>query len=666
MKLNNKGFAISTVMYLILVAAVILITLTLSLLSSRKLILDKIRNESKENIYNVYDITYRQALETLKQEYLDYLNTNNITTTKSIKIGDLETSIDSNIINGYNLNDKYLTNIGSSIYLGKSKTITDISTTQDKFIDIYGAKIYGNSYQQTYTGKNLLNFYDRTKGTLSGVNNTTQRDFEFDKYYVSLSANNYAYSRVKSYSLEGDEWHLTTKDSAYGLAFPVKVEPNTTYALSGEASGTLGIGLYDSEGNFLNYVARLFSPSDETIISHFTKSFTTPDNCYIITIVLRPEANVEGIYKNIQLEKGSTATEYEPYVGGTPSPNPEYPQEVKSVGDLVTDTSDANYGKYKIPIKISSKNLIDTSKLSYGIIKSDGSIEEVNWYMYTDYIEVSGDYLTYSKTGKTSSSLRNFNFYDKDKVFISGGIQKTDEEGSDYYTIDIPEGAKYFRLNVAPSYVDKAMVELGNNYTGYEPSINTINIYLNEPLRKIRNSADYVDFANNKTVRSVYEYAFNGNNNWDGGWEGSSGWGGTNTVGLYVYFRVTGNPKPLKDGWPVTYNNYFCRLQYGAYNTDIVGANMSYDSSYYGMRISRALLAKYGSDISATSAFKQWITEKYNSGNPVKFTYELANPAEETLNINHISYGEYSNISVDTSMQPTNMEFTVIEKIKEI
>lgn len=52
MKLNNKGFAISTIMYMILIMAVVLIILTLSLLSSRKLILDKIREETMHNIYN--------------------------------------------------------------------------------------------------------------------------------------------------------------------------------------------------------------------------------------------------------------------------------------------------------------------------------------------------------------------------------------------------------------------------------------------------------------------------------------------------------------------------------------------------------------------------------------------------------------------------------------
>lgn len=51
MKLNNKGFAISTIMYIILIMAVVIITLTLSLLSNRKLVLDKIKSEVIGNLY---------------------------------------------------------------------------------------------------------------------------------------------------------------------------------------------------------------------------------------------------------------------------------------------------------------------------------------------------------------------------------------------------------------------------------------------------------------------------------------------------------------------------------------------------------------------------------------------------------------------------------------
>jgi len=52
MKLNNKGFAISTIMYIILVLAVVLISLALTSLGNRKLILDKLKDEVIDEIYD--------------------------------------------------------------------------------------------------------------------------------------------------------------------------------------------------------------------------------------------------------------------------------------------------------------------------------------------------------------------------------------------------------------------------------------------------------------------------------------------------------------------------------------------------------------------------------------------------------------------------------------
>lgn len=47
-----------------------------------------------------------------------------------------------------------------------------------------------------------------------------------------------------------------------------------------------------------------------------------------------------------QLEEGSTATEYEPYTGGQPSPNPDYPQEIKTItGNLKLTSCEKNLFK---------------------------------------------------------------------------------------------------------------------------------------------------------------------------------------------------------------------------------------------------------------------------------------------------------------------------------
>ena len=68
-------------------------------------------------------------------------------------------------------------------------------------------------------------------------------------------------------------------------------------------------------------------------------------------------ANDTATFADIQLEKGSTATAYEPYTGGKPSPSPEYPQEIKNSGKWNEEKQ-----KYEVDVKITGKNLFDMNK----------------------------------------------------------------------------------------------------------------------------------------------------------------------------------------------------------------------------------------------------------------------------------------------------------------
>ena len=58
--------------------------------------------------------------------------------------------------------------------------------------------------------------------------------------------------------------------------------------------------------------------------------------------------------KDIQLETGNNATEYEPYTGGKPSPSPEYPQEIMNAGRYNEGT-----GKYSVDVKVNGANLLN-------------------------------------------------------------------------------------------------------------------------------------------------------------------------------------------------------------------------------------------------------------------------------------------------------------------
>ena len=123
MKLNNRGFAISSIMYIILVLAVVLIALTLSILSSRKLILDKLKNEALDNIYGKLPSQYQQV-EYIASTGTQYINTQYEPNTKTKIVANIKfdnyqgyTSGNSKIFSSVNC----LENRGFSVNFGKGE-----------------------------------------------------------------------------------------------------------------------------------------------------------------------------------------------------------------------------------------------------------------------------------------------------------------------------------------------------------------------------------------------------------------------------------------------------------------------------------------------------------------------------------------------------------------
>lgn len=79
MKLNNRGFAISTIMYMVLIMAITLVTLTLSLLSNRNIILEKIKDETMDNVYKLPEES-RLPFQYQEVEYIESTGTQYIDT----------------------------------------------------------------------------------------------------------------------------------------------------------------------------------------------------------------------------------------------------------------------------------------------------------------------------------------------------------------------------------------------------------------------------------------------------------------------------------------------------------------------------------------------------------------------------------------------------------
>jgi hypothetical protein len=114
-----------------------------------------------------------------------------------------------------------------------------------------------------------------------------------------------------------------------------------------------------------------------------TTNGTTTINSSTTTMYVAIRVN-EGVTANKtyypQIEKGSEFTSYEPYVGGQPSPSPDYPQEIKSV---VNPT-----------VKVSSEDKTEsqTVTLPYTLnaipVSSDGNVTIDKQQYIADYVDV--------------------------------------------------------------------------------------------------------------------------------------------------------------------------------------------------------------------------------------------------------------------------------------
>lgn len=160
-------------------------------------------------------------------------------------------------------------------------------------------------------GKNLVNVNN------GNIISTTPKGFVVTKgpypldkeyTYIGVSANGYwDPNNISYYEIsENGNVTITTDATGYGIGFNVRCVPNTTYHIKNADSCLMSISYLDNEGFLLSY------NGDAT-----NKSFNTPENCYNLIVVLRPFDYNETIYKETQLELGSTPTPYEPYQPGT-------------------------------------------------------------------------------------------------------------------------------------------------------------------------------------------------------------------------------------------------------------------------------------------------------------------------------------------------------------
>lgn len=212
---------------------------------------------------------------------------------------------------------------------GEIVTGTNLSINYDNTKNFELLQLQGNTYQQTYTGKNLLN----PVPDVSSING------------VTVSYN----SATQEITLNGT---CTTNNSvvAFGESSSSSIYGNNTFQLlanttlylrikyiSGTSTGQYLLAAYNN--NFGTGLQALTTSTGQDVTNSKSWSYDTT----FTKFRLRFENGTKFNNYKIKVYMSTTDNNYEPFVGRTPSPNPDYPQPIQNVtGRQVIDVVGKN------------------------------------------------------------------------------------------------------------------------------------------------------------------------------------------------------------------------------------------------------------------------------------------------------------------------------------
>lgn len=511
---------------------------------------------------------------------------------------------------GDGLASKAMVNAGYYTYKG----ISYGGSASNNGIDV--AEIDGAYSQETTNGFQLFDASKLPTKTLNGVTMTNHGDgtFSFNGSSNSQIGFNFEYLYTHEQSVE------LLKVGALKISQFVSFQP---YVFASYYLNDLYKGEINSEiDGTLNITQEMLNdPTFKIKIGFYVRTGLTASSATI---------------KPMLYQDGDGT--FEPFTGGIASPNPEYPQEPKFVGDYNEGTQ-----KYDIDFMTSGKNLFDYTKSTESCyLNADGTLATTASYKTSDFIPVIGG-KTYciSKRGTVRSK-----FYNSSKEVLNDNWATSTDAAT---TIIIPDEVSYFRFSycINGDYkVDEAtlQLELGSVETSYEPftGFETTTVQLNQPLRELPNGVkDTIE--NGVVTRRVGEITFNGSETWLKNAGNTNNW-------LYHIAITHVNAKGLCDSLP---HNEIDVINSDGSGINRVGFNFTqYEKVMYlnvGYYMEQAGLTN------TVDNLKTWL-----QSNPITVWYELATPTTEQTTLPTLpSWYPYTNAWVGTELQPSFVEWYI-------
>lgn len=473
--------------------------------------------------------------------------------------------------------------------------------------------LYGKSEQKRYSGKNLLNATLQTT-TQNGVTCTANGD---GTYTINGTATSDALFHIGYFIFEKD-----TKYKIVGC--PQGGSLNTLYRLDGSlnANSDTGNGIvYSGDGNKRN--ARIVVFNGATVNNLLFKPMITTD----LT---------------------ATYDDFEPYTGGIPSPNPDYPQEIKSVVNptvKVCGKNLLNLNSYKENVKngITITPIFNNEELQYLIL--NGTFKTAEWAVIWIGTLNPGTY-TFSAQNSNVKVLRNWN--EQNNTFT------VTDENSVYRIVTNSSnmGESVKNVKIYPQ------LELGSTPTPYEPyheqtvtlpyTLNAIPVNSggNVTIDGQQYIADYVDVERGKLVRMVYVLDASANadifrNYWEGETDGKQ---------YLIRTDFASPPFPIEENaqtWCNKYNLLSNNFEYTRFDGCLGKKSCVYIGNHRSIQI---YLSLYNQKLSTIKEQREWL-----KNNQTYIYVPLNTPEEADLTTEEIAafkalvtYYPVTNISVNS------------------
>ena len=352
-------------------------------------------------------------------------------------------------------------------------------------------------------------------------------------------------------------------------------------------------------------------------------------------------------FKNVMLNIGDTSYPWEPYTGGQPSPSPDYPQEIKSIG---------NNGKINVTVR--GKNLFD---LEY-------AMNPINWegpdpYYYIPYYVGKGNTVSISYSKRLDIGEQSYICIGRNKGSTSNAytwlyhsnvqnliINNKSFVAEDDYIYLCGAGKHITTLSKIPDL----QIEISPAPTSYEPyhepqsvDITTPNGLPGIPVTSGGNYTDdtgqqwicdEIDFARGVYVQRIKLVDIIEQITKNEFMHQTGLWGNVDHNATLAYYTYVNGTNGGSD-WGVlqTHTNFtkcthFCYAP--IYNRPAIAFQIG---SYIGFRIPRKMLPDWNPDNPTGEAFYNWLVEQKNAGPPVLVQYALANPIETPLTADQLA-----------------------------